>query len=110
MPKAKSENTTGRVTRRAVTTHKAGTGTNVVALPKRPTGADAIVAEVMAESKRQSESTLEILNECLVALRQGHRERVSQMLVPIGLRMDAPTLANFIEIGQRMLAAGGGRP
>jgi hypothetical protein len=84
-------------------------GTNVVALPKRPTGADAIVAEVMAESKRQSDSILETLNECIAALRQRHRERVNQRLVPLGLSMDAPMLANFIEIGQRMLAARGGR-
>jgi hypothetical protein len=82
------------------------TGSNVVALPKRPTGADAIVAEVMARSRRQTADITQRLRECVVLLEARHRERVNE-LCPIGLKMDRPTLDSFIEIGQRLLAGRG---
>jgi len=76
---------------------------NVVTLPKRLTGTDAIVAEVTGRSKWESESLLEQMRSLQVVLDARHRERANE-LVPIGVRMCRPMLDDFIEIGRRMLA------
>ncbi len=81
---------------------------NVVALPKRPTGADAIVAEVLAKSQQQEEEISRRLRELVAITSANHRGRVND-LCPLGMAMTRPTLEKFIEIGQRLLAAGGGR-
>jgi hypothetical protein len=80
------------------------TGSNVVPLPKRPTGADAIVAEVLARSKQESDDLTRQMEDMLVRMDARHRERAKE-LIPIAVRMDTPTLDDLIEIAQRMLGA-----
>ena len=80
---------------------------NVVALPRRPTETEAIVAEVEARAKQQKDVISARLRELVAWGQAQHRERANE-LVQIGLQMDRPTLDNLIEIGQRMLGARGG--
>ena len=78
---------------------------NVVRLPTRPSGADAIMANVLGEAQAQSSRMSERLQAMVDAVEARHRER-AQGLVQIGVQMDGPTLASFLEIGRRLLAQG----
>ena len=80
--------------------------TNVVTLPKRLTGADAIVAEVQARSKQQSESLIARMEEITTALRARQLERAKE-LIPLAMKMDRPMVDDLVEIAQRMLASRG---
>jgi hypothetical protein len=84
----------------------AAQGGNVVPMPKRPTESEAIVAAVTSASKRQSDALTQQMREVVAAMHVRHREH-AQQLVAIGVRMDRPTLDDFIEIGWRLLAAKG---
>jgi hypothetical protein len=83
-------------------------GSNVFALPKRFTGDEAIVAEVMARSEQQNETLLQHMRELTVLLQAQHRKKANELL-PIALRMDRQTLDNFIEVGRRMVGARAGQ-
>ncbi len=104
---AEHDLTTPKPTPRKRRTLSPAAGSNVVALPARRTGTDAIVADVMGRSRRQEEEITRRLQECVAVFKARHRERANELL-PIALKMDRPTLDNFIEIGQRMLAGRAG--
>lgn len=76
---------------------------NVVALPKRYTGTEAIVADVMGRKQREDAVMLQKLHELTIVLDARHRKRCNKLL-PIALRMDRPMLDDLIEIGRRMLS------
>ena len=81
---------------------------NVVPLHTRKETTEDIVTSVRDRTRRMEEQTLAALKGLVASLEQRHR-RKAQELVPIGMAMDAPTLADFIEIGQRMLGQKGRR-
>ena len=82
---------------------------NIVKMPGRAEGGRtaAICASVRAKSKRERDSLLEQMREITVAPQARHREKANE-LSPIAMRMDAPMLQDFIEIGQQLLAGRAG--
>ena len=80
-----------------------GTGTNVIALPRRISSAEAIAADTLASSEMQESLLLGQMRELGALLKAQHRAR-AQELLPLALKMDRPMLDSFIEIGQRLLA------
>jgi hypothetical protein len=81
---------------------RAQTG-NVVTLPKRPTGTEAIIAGVAARSKAQSDELCRMLDEVTAVLKARQREEANELII-IGMKMHRPMMDDFIEIGRRMLA------
>jgi hypothetical protein len=102
MPKATEQTTTptAAVRRRRLT---ATPTSNVVALPKRLTGTDAIVAEVTGRSKQQSDDLCRRMDKIIVQLEARKRETANELLI-IGMKMDMGMMMDLIEIGRRMLA------
>ena len=82
-------------------------------VPMRPakgakeTTAD-IIADVQGRRLREERELLQQIKDVTAVFEDRHRERVKSLL-PIGYAMQGQTLLEFIEIGQRMLAARGGR-
>ena len=77
---------------------------NVIAMPKRLIGTEAIVAEVTGRTMRKKESILELVRSIKANVEESQRIQRAE-LQALGLQMTGSTLTDFIEIGERMLAA-----
>ena len=97
---------TTRTTRRRVT--PPADTSNVVSLHRAEETTEDIVRDVQNRNAAMSRAITHQLQQLLEQVQEAHRQKV-QALLPIGYAMTGPALADWLEIGQRMLGQGGRR-
>lgn len=81
---------------------------NVVSLRGASETTEEIVRDVQGRTARHHRQTMDQINDLVARLQAQHREK-AQGLLPIGYAMSGVALADWLEIGRRMLASGGGQ-